>query len=107
MGVLEDSWELGLEDATPRTGPVLVTILALLAVSRRRREAGEAGRLWARRERWVAPDGGRTSLGADTVVGEVQGLEGLGHLEEGSGQTGLLGWEVGPCGRGFNLEAVL
>lgn len=26
-----------------------------------------------------------------TKVGEVLGLEGLGHLEDGSGQTGLLG----------------
>lgn len=24
-------------------------------------------------------------------VGEVRGLDGLGHLEDGSGQTGLLG----------------
>lgn len=55
------------------------------------------------------------SLGADTVVergmcsvvGEVHGLEGLGHLEEGSGQTGLLGWTEGPCGRGFSFEAEL
>lgn len=26
-------------------------------------------------------------------VGEVRGLEGLGHLEDGSGQIGLLGCE--------------
>lgn len=74
-----------------------------LAASRRRREAGEPGRRCARRERWLAPVGGRASLevrapkvavmgrGTEATVGEVQGLEGLGHLEEGSGQTGLLG----------------
>lgn len=74
-----------------------------LAASRRRREAGEPGRRCARRERWPAPVGGRASLGVgaragavmgrgtEAAVGEVQGLEGLGHLEDGSGQTGLLG----------------
>lgn len=74
-----------------------------LAASRRRREAGEPGRRCARRERWLAPVGGRASLGTgarpgavtgrgtEAVVGEVQGLDGLGHLEDGSGQTGLLG----------------
>lgn len=74
-----------------------------LAASRRRREAGEPGRRCARRERWLVPDGGRASLGfrartgavtgrgTEAAVGEVQGLEGLGHLEDGSGQTGLLG----------------
>lgn len=95
----------------------LVAVLARLAASRRRREAGEPGRRCARRERWLAPVGGRPSLGAGTragavtgrgteeEVGEVQGLEGLGHLEDGSGQTGLLGWEAMPCGRSLILEA--
>lgn len=76
---------------------------ARLAVSSRRREAGEPGRRCARRERWPAPVGGRASLavwggagaavggGKAGAVGEVQGPDGLGHLEEGSGQTGLLG----------------
>lgn len=80
-----------------------VAVRARLAASRRRREAGEPGRRCARRERWLAPDGGRASLGAgvcaraetgrgtEVAVGEVQGLEGLAHLEDGSGQTGLLG----------------
>lgn len=86
----------------------LVAVRARLAASRRRREAGEPGRRWARRDRWPAPVGGRPSLGAgartgaatergtEEEVGEVQGLEGLGHLEDGSGQTGLLGWEAAP-----------
>lgn len=81
----------------------LVAVRTRLAASRRRREAGEPGRRCARRERWLAPDGGRASLGAgartgavtgrgtEVAVGEEQGLEGLGHLEDGSGQTGLLG----------------
>ncbi len=81
----------------------LVAVRTLLAASRRRREAGEPGRRCARRERWLAPDGGRASLGAgaragavtgrgtEAAVGVEQGLEGLGHLEDGSGQTGLLG----------------
>lgn len=80
-----------------------VAVLARLAASRRRREAGEPGRRCARRERWLAPNGGRASLGVgartgaatgrgtEVTVGEVQGLEGLGHLEDGSGQTGLRG----------------
>lgn len=40
-------------------------------------------------------------------MGDVQGLEGLGHLEDGSGQTGLLGWGAAPRGDGlsFSLEA--
>lgn len=78
-------------------------VLARLVASRRRREAGEAGRRCARRERWLAPSGGRASLEAgagsgavagrvmQAAMGDVQGLEGLGHLEDGSGQTGLLG----------------
>lgn len=35
------------------------------------------------------------------------GLEGLGHLEDGSGQTGLLGWEGVLRGEGliFSLGA--
>lgn len=82
---------------------VRVAVRARLAASRRRREAGELGRRCARRERWVAPDGGRASMGVGTraatamergtefPVGEQQGLEGLGHLEDGSGQTGLRG----------------
>lgn len=98
-----------------------VAVRTRLAASRRRREAGEPGRRCARRERWLAPVGGRASLGlvdltdavtvrgTEAVVGVVQGLEGLGHLEDGSGQTGLLGWEVGPPGDGlsFSLEAGL
>lgn len=94
----------------------LVAVLARLAASRRRREAGEPGRRCARRERWLAPVGGRPSLGAgartgavtgrgtEEEVGEVTGLEGLGHLEDGSGQTGLLGWEAAPCGDGRSLS---
>lgn len=82
---------------------VFETVRALRAASRRRREAGEPGRRCARRERWLAPVGGRPSFaagalagavmgrGTEEAVGEVQGLEGLGHLEDGSGQTGLLG----------------
>lgn len=82
----------------------LEAVLALLAASRRRRDAGEPGRRCARRGRWLTPGGSRASLGVGTLagvvtgwgkaevdVGEVQGLEGLGHLEDGSGQTGLLG----------------
>lgn len=84
-------------------GVARVAVRARLAASRRRREAGEPGRRCAKRERWLAPEGGRASLaaagrpgavtgrGTEAAVGEVQGLEGLGHLEEGSGQTGLLG----------------
>lgn len=80
-----------------------VAVRARLAASRRRREAGEPGRRCARRERWLAPEGGRASLaaagrpgaamgrGTEAAMGEAQGLEGLGHLEEGSGQMGLLG----------------
>lgn len=80
-----------------------VAVRTRLAASRRRREAGEPGRRCARRERWLAPVGGRESLevgartgavtgrGTEAAVGELQGLEGLGHLEDGSGQTGLLG----------------
>lgn len=43
------------------------------------------------------------------AVGEVQGLEGLGHLEDGSGQTGLLGCVAAPRrgGLSFGLEAGL
>lgn len=39
-------------------------------------------------------------------VGLLMGLEGLGHLEDGSGQTGLRGWGAGPLGDGltFSLE---
>lgn len=97
----------GVRDCRVAGGGVttaLEAVLARLAASRRRREAGEPGRRWARRERWPTPGGGRASLGAATRagvavgrgraeadVGEVQGLEGLGHLEDGSGQTGLLG----------------
>lgn len=91
-----------------------------LAASRRRREAGEPGRRCARRERWLAPVGGRASLeagalacavagrGTGAVVGEEQGLEGLGHLEDGSGQTGLRGWEAAALrgeGLSFSLDA--
>lgn len=85
------------------------------AASRRRRDAGEPGRRWARRERWEALAGVRPSLGAVTGrgvraglgVGMLVGLEGLGHLEDGSGQTGLRGWGAGPLGNGraFSLEA--
>lgn len=41
------------------------------------------------------------------AVGEVQGLEGLGHFENGSGQMGLLGWgaELFGDGLSFSLEA--
>lgn len=97
-----------------------VAVRTRLAASRRSREAGEPGRRCARRERWLEPVGGRASLGlvdltnaviergTEAVVG-VEGLEGLGHLEDGSGQTGLLGWEEGPRGDGlsFSLEAGL
>lgn len=79
-----------------------VAVRTRLAASSRRREAGEPGRRCASRERWLAPVGGRASLGAGArpgavtgrgtvAVGEVHGLDGLGHLEDGSGQTGLLG----------------
>lgn len=84
----------------------LVAVLARLTASRRRREAGEPERRCARRERWLAPVGGRASLeegpgvvrerGACVAEGGPQGLEGLGHLEDGSGQTGLRGLEAGP-----------
>lgn len=95
----------------------LGTILTLLAASRRRREAGEPGRRCVRQERWLAPDGGRLSLETGTRDGAVTGrganeevgeVEGLGNLEDGSGQTGLLGWAVGPRRDGlrFTLEAV-
>lgn len=84
----------------------LGAILALLAASRRWREAGEP----ERRERWLAPDGGRVSL--ETGIGrgtkeEVGEVEGLGNLEDGSGHTGLLGWAAGPRldGLRFTLEA--
>lgn len=94
----------------------LAAALTRRAASRRRRDAGEPGRRWARRERCVAPvAGGRPSLGTVTGrgrrvwlgVGVLVGLEGLGHLEDGSGQTGLRGWEAGPLGdgRAFSLEA--
>lgn len=82
----------------------LDAVLARRAASRRRREAGDPGRRWARRERWLTLVGGFASLGVRGVagigrgraeavdVGDVQGLdEGLGHLEDGSGQTGLRG----------------
>lgn len=80
-----------------------VAVRTRLAASRRRREAGEPGRRCARQERWLAPVGGLASLevgartaavtgrGTEAAVGELQGLEGLGHLEDGSGQTGLRG----------------
>lgn len=96
LGVGVRVWGVGVTAA-------LVAVRTRLAASRRRREAGEPGRRCARRERWLAPDGGRASLGVGTrtgavtgrgteaATGEVQGLEGLGHLVEGSGQTGLLG----------------
>lgn len=107
--------------AAPAVGAAAarVTVRARLVASRRRREAGEPGRRWARRERWVAPGGGRASLeadacpgaatgrGSEVAVGEVQGLEGLGHLEDGSGQTGLRGCEAAPpraAGLSFSLE---
>lgn len=94
---------------------------ARLAVSSRRREAGEPGRRCARRGRWLAPVGGRPSLalwgsvgavtgrGRAEAVREVQGPDGLGHFEDGSGQTGLLGCDAGPFGDGlsFSLEAGL
>lgn len=52
--------------------------------------------------------GGRAAVrgrGA-AVVGEEQGLEGLGHFEDGSGQTGLLGLEAAqPRGLTFSLAA--
>lgn len=94
---------VGVRDCEAVVAAVLGVLTRLIA-SRRSREAGEPGRRWARRERWLAPEGGRASLeagrgncvGAGAVVGELQGLEGLGHLEDGSGQTGLLGWEAAP-----------
>lgn len=106
-------------DAVGVTTAALEAVLARLAASRRRREAGEPGRRCARRERWPTPGGGLASLragaragvvvgpgSAEAVVGEVQGLDGLGHLEDGSGQTGLLGWEAAPrkCGLVLSLE---
>lgn len=95
-----------------------VAVRARLDASRRRREAGEPGRRCARRERWLALDGGRASFGvgarAGTVagrgmeveveVGVVQGLDGLGHLRDGSGQTGLLGWAGAPRGDGLSFS---
>lgn len=110
---------VGVLDCGFAVTAAFVAVRTRLAASRRRREAGEPGRRCARRERWLAPVGGRASLGlvdltdagrgTEAVVGVVQGLEGLGHLEDGSGQTGLLGWEVGPRGDGlsFSLEAGL
>lgn len=83
--------------------PTFGVARARRAVSSRRREAGEPGRRCARRARWLAPVGGRASLaGWDSVaaatgrgraeaVGEAQGPDGLGHFEDGSGQTGLRG----------------
>lgn len=96
----------------------LGTTLTLLAASRRRREAGEPGRRCVWQERWLAPDGGRASLEMGTRAGAVTGrgtneevgeVEGLGNLEDGSGQTGLLGWAAGPRRDGlrFTLEAEL
>lgn len=96
---------VGVADLGVGVAAARVTVCTRLAVSKRRREAGEPGRRCARRERWLAPVGGRASLGVgartgavtgrgtEATVGELQGLEGLGHLEEGSGQTGLLGCE--------------
>lgn len=45
-------------------------------------------------------------VGARLGVGVLVGLEGLGHLEDGSGQTGLRGWGAGPLGdgRAFSLK---
>lgn len=96
LGVGVRVWGVGVAAA-------LAAVRTRLAASRRRREAGEPGRRCARRERWPAPVGGRASLGVgartgavtgrgtEAAMGVVQGLEGLGHLEDGSGQTGLLG----------------
>lgn len=92
--VLEVEEGVGVPDCGVEVAAARGAVRACLAASRRRREAGEPGRRCARRERWLAPVGGRPAAvtGRGTVAaGEVQGLEGLAHLEEGSGQTGLLG----------------
>lgn len=63
-------------------------------VSKRKREAGDPGRLCAKRDRWLEPLGGLATalpFGKGMPVGEVRGLDGLGHLEDGSGHTGLRG----------------
>lgn len=71
---------------------------ARLAASRRRRETGEPGCLCDRRERWLTLDRGWVSFWAGIRAGAVTGrgtgvvgVEGLGHLKDGSGHTGLLG----------------
>lgn len=113
VGVLVCGADIGTLIGVPAG---LGTILTLLAPSRRRREAGEPGRRCVKQERWLAPDGGRASLEMGTRVGAVTGrgayvevgeVEGLGNLEDGSGQTGLLGWAAGPRRDGlrFTLEA--
>lgn len=120
LGVGVRVWGVVIAALGVGVAAALVVVRTRLAASRRRREAGEPGRRCARRERWLAPVGGRASLeaartgavtgrGTGAAVGEVQGLEGLGYLEDGSGQTGLLGWEAGPRGDGlsFSLEAGL
>lgn len=79
--------------------PTFGVARARRAVSSRRREAGEPGRRCARPARWLAPVGGRASLvGWDSVAAatgrgraEAEGPDGLGHFEDGSGQTGLRG----------------
>lgn len=95
--VLEVEEGVGVLDCSVEVAAARGAVRARLAASRRRREAGEPGRRCARRERWLAPVGGRPSLGpgpragAATGRGTVAAGEGLAHLEEGSGQTGLLG----------------
>lgn len=103
LGVGVRVWGIAVAALGIDVTAALAAVRTRLAASRRRREAGEPGRRCARRERWLAPDGGRASLGVgartgavtgrgtEAAVGEEQGLEGLGHLEDGSGQTGLLG----------------
>lgn len=101
-GVGEAVLELGVGVLDWGAAAALVAVLARLTASKRRREAGEPERRCARRERWFAPVGGRASLeggagvASERGTGVAQGLEGLGHLEDGSGQTGLRGLEAGP-----------
>lgn len=65
----------------------------------------------------MAPVGGRPSFWKGTLDGAVAGRgtvtkvwvdgveeEGLGHLQEGSGHTGLRGWERAPRGDGLSFS---
>lgn len=64
----------------------------------------------------MAPVGGRSSFWKGTLDGAVAGRgtvmevwvdgveEGLGHLQEGSGHTGLRGWERAPRGDGLSFS---